>query len=172
MTFASAYAFTLAHEVGWWPGGERDPNPTLDGVTQRAYDTYRRSQNLPTRTVRDMDAAERSAIYRRYWDDCGADLLPARAANAHFAFAFNAGPVQAVKVLQRALGVEADGRVGPRTRAAILAAADATLLPALLLEQLAYYHTIARPAHLRPNLMAWVGRVVGAWRFRPPHPGD
>ena len=168
MSFTGAYEFTLAHEKGWYDGQHsRDPNPTLDGVTQRAYDAYRRRRNLPARTVREMNPAERSDIYRDYWDACDADLLPRRSAVAHFAFAFNAGPVTAVKVLQRALGIEADGRVGPITRAAIMGAVDDELLPALLLEQLAYYHTVARPAHMRPNLMAWVGRVVGAFRYSP-----
>jgi len=125
-----------------------------------------RMRNLPQRTVRDMTDGERAEIYREYWDGCHASLLPARSANAHFAFAFNAGPPRAVKVLQRTLGLEADGKVGPATRAAILSADDAALLPALLMEQLAYYHTIASPQHMRPNLMAWVGRIVGGWRFR------
>jgi len=166
VSFPSAYAFTLAHEKGWWPGGERDPHPTLDGVTQTAYNAYRKRHNEPVRSVRDMTDAERADIYGEYWDACQANLLPARSANAHFAFAFNAGSGRAVKVLQRALGLEADGVVGPITRAAIMAARDDDLLPMLLLEQLAYYHTVALPAHMRPNLMAWVGRVVGAWRFR------
>lgn len=168
MSFTAAYTFTLAHEKGWWPGGERDPNPTLDGVTQRAYDAYRRARNEPTRTVREMNPAERVDIYRTYWDDCDADLLPRRCAVAHFAFAFNAGPPQATRTLQRALGVLADGLMGPVTRAAILDAQDDVLLPALLMEQLAYYREIASAKpHLRPNLLAWIGRVLGAWNFRP-----
>jgi len=167
MSFAASYAFTLAHEKGWWPGGERDPHPTLDGVTQTAYTDYRKRHNQPVRSVRDMSEAERADIYGEYWDACQANLLPVRSANAHFAFAFNAGPARALKVLQKALGIEADGRVGPVTRAAIMAARDDDLLPALCLEQLAYYHTIAFTPHLRANLMSWVGRVVGAWRFRP-----
>lgn len=169
MSFTGAYAFTLAHEKGWYAGDHsRDPNPTLDGVTQRAYDAYRRQRNEPVRTVREMNPAERVDIYRAYWDECDADLLPRRSAVAHFSFAFNAGPGTAVRVLQRALGVGDDGKVGPVTRAAILDAHDDTLLPALLMEQLAYYRSIAlAKPHLRPNLLAWVGRITGAWQYTP-----
>lgn len=168
MSFTAAYAFTLRHEVGWWPGGERDPNPTLDGVTQRVYDTYRQRRNLAPRSVRDMNPAERLDIYRDYWDECDADLLPARSAVAHFAFAFNAGTNRAIRVLQLTLGLTADGVVGPKTRAAAFAADDAVLFPALRLRQLAYYREIAlQKPHLRPNLLAWVGRIVDLDTYRP-----
>lgn len=168
MSFAGAYRFTLAHEKGWWPGGGSDPNPTLDGVTQRTYDVYRKGRNLPWRSVREMNPAERLDIYRLYWDESDADLLPRRSAAAHFAFAFNAGPPRATRVLQRALAVTADGVIGPKTRAAILAAVDDDLLPRLLLEQLAEYRQICLdvPAR-RPNLLGWIGRLVGAWHYRP-----
>lgn len=169
MSFVGAYEFTLAHEQGWYDGSHsRDPNPTLDGVTQRAYDAYRKRRNLPSRSVRDMNPAERSDIYRAYWDECDADLLPARSACAHFCFAFNAGSNRAVKLLQLTLGLTADGVVGPKTRAAVFAAEDAVLFPALRLRQLAYYREIAlQKPHLRPNLLAWVGRIVDLESYRP-----
>lgn len=168
MSFAGAYEFTLAHERGWWPGGASDPNPTLDGVTQRTYNAYRTRRNLPGRSVREMNPSERTDIYHEYWDDCDADLLPRRSAAAHFAFAFNAGPGPAMRVLQRALGVKDDGKLGPITRAAILDALDNDLLPRLLLEQLGHYRAICLGnATLRPNLLGWIGRLVGAWHYRP-----
>lgn len=159
-----AIAFVLTHEGGWWPGGPRDPNPTMQGVTQRTYDEFRRERGHVPRSVREITGEERDAIYTQFWDASQADHLPPRPAVAHFSFAFNAGPTAAAKTLQRALGVTPDGRLGPVTRAAMAAATD-TLLPVLLLEQLDYYHQVARPPRMRANLFAWTGRLTGAWRL-------
>jgi lysozyme family protein len=63
------------------------------------------------------------AIYRRlYWDVVRADELPPGLDLAVFDLAVNSGPARAAKMLQAALGVEADGIVGPVTLAAARAA--------------------------------------------------
>lgn len=168
MTIAEseAIAFVFELEQGWYRGNEaRDPNPTMDGVTQNTYNRWRAARGLPTRTVREMDVEERLAIYREFWRDCRGDAMHPGVAAIHFAYAFNAGPSAAARPLQRALGVRADGVIGPKTMAAISASSPDVLIPALLLEQVTSYHAMAiAQKHLRPNMTSWMGRIAAGWR--------
>ena len=61
-------------------------------------------------------------LYKRdYWDAVKGDDLPSGVDYAAFDFAINAGPAASRKMIQRALGVTADGAIGPMTMAAIKA---------------------------------------------------
>lgn len=61
-------------------------------------------------------------LYRkRYWDAVRADELPTGLDYLLFDFGVNAGPSQAIRTLQRSLGVTADGILGPITLGAIKA---------------------------------------------------
>ena len=114
--FDQSLAKTLAHEGGYSnlkadPGGA-----TMRGVTQAVYDTYRRSMGLPLRPVRQIETHEIQSIYRtRYWSLVKADSLPAGVGYVVFDGAVNSGVGRSVKWLQRALGIPADGVVGPQT---------------------------------------------------------
>ncbi len=114
--------FTAHEERGWWPGGPSDPNPTENGVTQRAFDTYLAAHNLPPALVHEMTPAQQTAIYDGYWTAClGAQVSAASGAVAvcHFDCAFNAGAHEAAKLLQMTCGVVQDGELGPVTFAAL-----------------------------------------------------
>ena len=111
MTFDEAFDQVVKHEGGYVndprdPGGE-----TKFGISKRAY---------PSLDIKALTLAEAKAIYRRdYWDRarCG-DLLPGVAFDV-FDAAVNSGPGQAIRWLQRAVGVADDGVVGPITLAAV-----------------------------------------------------
>jgi lysozyme family protein len=97
------------------PGGR-----TNQGVIQRVYDGWRRRKNLPLRSVYQMEAAERDDIYRnQYWVAVRGDELPAGVDLAVYDGAVNSGPAQAIKWLQRALGVAVDGHIGEATLRAL-----------------------------------------------------
>ena len=65
-----------------------------------------------------LDLAKR--IYRaRYWDEVQADFLPAGLRLVMFDAAVNSGPRQAILWLQRAVGANDDGILGPKTMAAL-----------------------------------------------------
>jgi len=149
-------------EGGWYDGGDpRDPNPTMEGVTQKAYAAAGYSGS-----VRFLTAEQREAIYRQYWDAVPCDLLPSPADACVFDHAFNAGPLQARKLVQRALHVTDDGVIGPVTRSVLAQVAGGT--PAeidlftyrILAERLRFYHGLARSQRLRPNLYSWVRRLT------------
>lgn len=95
--------------------------PTKFGITARALANYRGMQRSATvAEVKALTEAEARAIYRkdfvRPFDAIPLDEIKAQVVD----FATTSDPIDATKALQRALGVEADGIIGPRTRSALL----------------------------------------------------
>lgn len=120
--FDEALKFTLK-----WEGGvahrskEADPGGlTNRGVTQATYNSYRKSRGLGDKSVIFMTDRELEDIYRKnYWDKIYVEEMPERIAIAAFDFAVHSGPNRAVKYLQKLLGVNADGVIGPITKQAL-----------------------------------------------------
>jgi lysozyme family protein len=106
---------------GGFVNDPRDPGgATNKGITQAVYDGWRRKHNLPTQTVRDIDASEVAGIYRaQYWDAIRGDDLPAGVDYAAFDLAVNSGVNRPARFLQAAAGVVQDGVIGPATLAAV-----------------------------------------------------
>lgn len=101
--FERSFLFVLSLEKGYWPGNQpSDPNPTLDGVTERAYDSFRKHHDLAIRPVLKMTDIERLEIYHGYWLGCSADNLEWPVALIHFDTAFNSGKANAIKLGVRA----------------------------------------------------------------------
>lgn len=93
------------------PGGA-----TMMGITHRVYDAWRTSRGMPVRDVRQIEDSEIAAIYReQYWKLVRGDELPPGIDLAVFDFGVNSGPVQAIRSLQRALGITIDGQIGVAT---------------------------------------------------------
>jgi lysozyme family protein len=116
----------LVYEGGY-SNHPRDPGgPTNKGIIQRVYDGYRRNKGLPTRSVKQLTAAELHDIYRRqYWNKIHGDELPAGVDLVMFDSAVNSGFSQATKWLQRALRMNrVDGDFGESTIAAVKAHPD------------------------------------------------
>ena len=105
----------LGHEGGYAnhpndPGGE-----TMWGITFR---TARRHGY--TGEMRFLPKETAVEIYEKeYWQAIRGDELPFPLAFQVFDAAVNSGPIQAIKWLQRRLGVTADGIFGPLTLAAV-----------------------------------------------------
>ena len=114
--FDEALKRVLVHEGGYANHPADPGGATNKGVTQRVYDGWRRRQGKALASVRHITATEVAAIYRfQYWDEIRADAMPPGVDYVVFDGAVNSGPAQAVKWLQRALGVIADGQVGTAT---------------------------------------------------------
>lgn len=111
--FDIAFARTVGHEGGY----VNDPNDrggeTKYGISKAAY---------PNLDIKALTVADARAIYRRdYWAPCACDAMLPNTALAVFDLAVNAGRWAAIRDLQLAIGVNADGVIGPRTRAALAA---------------------------------------------------
>ena len=110
-TFDRAFAAVVGEEGGYVndprdPGGE-----TRYGISKRAH---------PGVNIGALTLAGAKAIYRQdYWDRVQGDALPPPLALIVFDLAVNAGVRPAATMLQRVLGVTADGSIGAQTLAAI-----------------------------------------------------
>lgn len=117
--FLRCLSILLQHEGGFVDHSQDPGGATNMGIT--LY-TYRRVYG-PQSTVDDlrvMDETMAAAIYAdRYWDAIEGDGLPAGLDLVLFTIAVMSGPRVAVKHLQRMLGVDDDGLLGPVTRAAL-----------------------------------------------------
>jgi lysozyme family protein len=169
--FPSALKRVLAHEGGY-VDHPRDPGgATNRGVTQSTYDAYRRRIGRPRRPVRQITDTEVRDLYRRqYWARIRGDELPAGIDYVVFDAAVHSGPVQAVKWLQRALGmVRVDGILGEATLAALAAHSDHDRLIGNMIEQrlqfmraLRTYRTFGRGWRRRVDYVQRVGQALAS----------
>ena len=114
--YAKCLAQVLKYEGGYVDHPKDPGGPTNKGVTQAVYDNWRKSQNLPTQSVRAIADSEVAAIYKNlYWDRISGDNLPSGVDFAVFDFAVNSGVSRAAKTLQAVVGVTQDGMIGPAT---------------------------------------------------------
>ncbi len=123
---ASGFARSLPPVLVYEGGKVDDPRDpggrTNQGIIQRVYNAWRKAHGQSPADVYDMTNTERDAIYRsQFWDAVQGDKLPDGVDFVTFDGAVNSGPVQSIKWLQRALGVNADGVLGTVTFAALAA---------------------------------------------------
>lgn len=114
--FDDCLKFVLQQEGGYVKDSDDPGGATNKGITQATYDSYRTRRGFGRQPVVGISGDEIADIYRtQYWKPIRGDSLPRRIDLVVFDAAVNVGIVQASKFLQRALGVEDDGIVGPRT---------------------------------------------------------
>ena len=115
MNFDTAFERLIGHEGGYVDHPNDPGGATRYGVTEhvaRAYGYTGHMKEFP------LDLAKK--IYRTtYWDAVRADDCPAALRFDLFDAAVNSGPAQAVKWIQRAVGVADDGKIGPKTLLAL-----------------------------------------------------
>lgn len=109
--FDQAFAIIIGHEGGYTSGVGDPGGETKFGISKRAY---------PRVSIPDLTLESAKEIYRRdYWDKLCLDSADPGLALVAFDAAVNNGVLQTTKWLQRALGVNADGIMGPITRGAL-----------------------------------------------------
>ncbi len=126
----NACAKLVLAEEGGYVDHDRDPGGKTNlGITHRTLAHARHViDGLPVR-VADLTRREALQIYYAlYWLAIRGDELPLPLALVAFDAAVNQGPPDAVRFLQLAVGVPADGLFGPKTMAAV---EQAALMPAL-----------------------------------------
>jgi len=114
--FQKSLQKVLLHEGGYVNHPKDPGGATNKGVTQKVYDDYRSGKGLKQRSVKSLEDDELEEIYRvRYWSLIKGDSLPAGVSYVVFDGAVNSGVAQSVKWLQRAVGTNPDGVMGPAT---------------------------------------------------------
>lgn len=156
---SACLAVSLRWEGGWADVAADPGGPTMKGITIGVYagftgETVRRDargkhirdahfEALKAR-LRNITDAEVLEIYRRnYWVLVRGDELPRGVDLAVFDFCLNAGPGQAVRSLQRVLGVNIDGHLGPATMGAVMRCDPGALIRVYMAERRRFYRALS-----------------------------
>lgn len=115
MNFDQAFDQLMIHEGGYVnnpndPGGETNYGVTVRVARANGYQGEMR--DLPKKFASDI-------AYKLYWQPIKGDELPDSLRYAVFDAAYNSGPAMAIKWLQLALVLPADGVLGSKTQAAL-----------------------------------------------------
>lgn len=105
--FDECFARLLGNEGGYVNNPKDLGGETNWGISKRSY---------PELDIKNLTQDAAKAIYKRdFWEKCRCDELPPVVAFAIFDCAVNSGNLQAVKLLQKTVGVAVDGIIGPVT---------------------------------------------------------
>ena len=112
MDFERAFDLLITHEGGFSNHPDDPGGATMYGVTE----VVARAEGH-TGPMRDLSLDFAKQVYRkRFWDACRCDQMPDVIRYPLFDAAVNSGPSQAIKWLQVAVGVKADGVICPITQ--------------------------------------------------------
>lgn len=154
------FELSLAYVLKSEGGNDDDPNDhggrTSRGITQREYNAWCKEQGKPAGDVWHATQADVEAIYRdEYWDPYG-DSFPVGIDYLYFDMAVNAGPYRAATLLQRALHVREDGRIGAVTRQAISQADPLALVNKFSDVKRIWYRALNQPRFTK----GWLNRTT------------
>ena len=152
--FQKSLAFVLKDEGG----NDDDPadhgGRTSRGITQREFDAWCQEQGIPQHDVWTATQEEIIDIYHdEYWNPL-CDSFPTGIDYLYFDMAVNAGPHRAAVLLQRALGVVDDGRIGPLTRQAVGVADPVKLIADYTQAKRNFYVSLHQPRFTK----GWLNR--------------
>lgn len=153
--FDKALAFVLVDEGG----NDDDPSDhggrTSRGITQREYNAWCKEKSKPQGDVWHASNDDVAAIYREeYWGPY-CDDFPVGVDYMFFDMAVNSGPYRAATLLQRALHVREDGRIGAITRAAVASANPLALVRTFSDVKRIWYRALNQPRFTK----GWLNRT-------------
>ena len=110
----------LLHHEGGFVNHPSDPGGMTNlGITKRTYDEFH-GTDIDEEGMQSLTVDDVTPIYRRnYWDRCRCGDLPSGVDWAVMDASVNHGTGRAAKFLQKAVMVEQDGAIGPRTIMAV-----------------------------------------------------
>ena len=146
--FEQCLEWLLKHE-----GGFVNHPDDLGGITNKGItlNTYSRWLNevmdvdaeLGEEAMRNIPDAHVEQIYRQeYWNKVNGDQLPSGVDWAVFDWGVNSGTGRAARMLQKCVGVTADGAIGPMTLNAVSGYGDTKLIEELTERRQAFYERL------------------------------
>ena len=138
----NAFKMMLASEGGYVNHPSDPGGMTNLGVTKRVWEEWvGRESN--EKEMRSLTPEMVEPLYKRkFWDACKCDELPSGIDYMVFDMGVNAGPGRSIKILQDAVGVPADGGLGPITMKAVLAADPVELIEKFSEGKEAFYRSL------------------------------
>jgi len=135
--FPACLDVTLAHEGGWADHPKDPGGATMKGVTIGTFRRY--YPNATKDDLRAISDADLRMIYRDgYWTPVKGDDLPIGVDLAVFDYGVNAGPGRSIRHLQRVVGATSDGKIGPKTLAAVKDAAPLDVIKGVCAARLSF----------------------------------
>lgn len=159
MRFDDAFALVLAWEGGFSDHPDDPGGPTNLGITQRTFSRFYCKPASIDR-LRSLKPADVRPIYEEhYWKECRCPELPDGLDLLVFDSAVNQGPGRAKRLLQRSLGVTADGVLGPRTMEAARSSARLEAIDEFTARRAVHYASLQGTFHL-----GWFRRLAAMHR--------
>ena len=155
MNFDTAFDLLISHEGGFAhrPFSDDPGGATMYGVTEKVA-----RANGYTGQMQDLTLDFAKSVYRKqYWDACQCDAMPDALRYPLFDAAVNSGPGQAIKWLQSAIGVKADGVIGPMTRQAANMSSPQIVRQQMIGKRLAF---MTRLPNWSANAKGWSRRIA------------
>lgn len=161
MNFDSAFNITVGHEGGFtlnradpgnWTGGKVGVGVLKGTKYGIAANTY------PNEDIKNLTLDRAKKLYKRdFWDKAKCDSLPNGIRFHVFDCSVNSGVSRGIKTLQQALGVVADGIVGPNTINASLNAKQDELLTKFYYHRITFYTSLSTFSTFGKG---WMNRVA------------
>jgi lysozyme family protein len=149
----------LKYEGGYVHHKDDPGGMTNLGVTKRVWEEWT-GKPATEADMRALTPAMVGPLYKkRYWDAVRGDDLPSGVDLCVFDCAVNAGPGRASKFLQQAVGVLADGQIGPMTVAATTAKPADEVIDAFCNLREAHYKSLSTFATFGKGWMNRLGAV-------------
>lgn len=147
--FIQSLELVLDHEGGY-VDHPRDPGgKTYKGVTGNTYKQWLSKRHpaaefeITEENMKNIPDDHIGMIYREnYWDKCKCDHLPDGLDVCIFDWSVNSGPGRAAKALQRAVGAEPDGAIGPKTLEKVAACNPLEIVEKVTEEREAFYRSL------------------------------
>lgn len=167
--FLAAFPLIAKNEGGYANVAGDTGGETYAGITRKNFPTWggwsivdahqplKNNQVIPGD---EMAGLVQSFYKQNFWDNISLDEIDSQqVANFTFDWHVNSG-VSAVKGLQTAAGVTADGKIGPKSIAAVNACDEDELMTKLIAARIAFYNAIvARNPSQEKFLKGWINRA-------------
>lgn len=158
--FHVCFDIVLGHEGGYVDHKNDKGGATNFGVTQKTYDNYRESKGLLKQEVKFISLIEAKEIYYVYWLESKCDHIMAPVDLFVFDCAINSGSGRAIKLLQKALELTADGVFGKMTLLALDHVQPKELAKKYLGEREAFYdRLVANDPTQQAFIKGWKNRL-------------
>lgn len=137
-SFDRALAAVLRHEGGYSNHPADNGGPTNKGITLSNFRRFVKADGTIA-DLKKLTTEQAGTVYRRqFWDAVAGSILPAGVDYCVFDMSVHSGPARAAKFLQAVVGVKQDGRIGPKTMAAVEKMTSADIINAMLDKRLAW----------------------------------
>jgi lysozyme family protein len=156
---STCLAFVFAEEGGYTddpmdPGGATNLGITLDELSRWRHTAVTKDD------VRNLQKAEATAIYTaNYWNVIQGAALPSGIDLMILDSAVNMGPPRATRMLQKIVGTDADGHIGPLTIAATSKQPAADVINQFAAERVAFYQSLRTFSHFGHGWLARTDRA-------------